>query len=333
MNNFHYMLDIDASQTCVLRWLDATRWVNSGNIDVLRDSLLDVNNIESQYPIAYFEDDGDQLGDSYIEEVLNMIDYGLIDDPSSQDPPWADWRDSLSRLSTLIAIGNITRIVPDETVEQIFAALQAQEGNQGGNQEGAPAQVEWEQAPPLPTEVDWEQRKKEQLEQQDSDGGRAYVGKVPLAKRQEYYKTMFGEDYLERKVFNAIMYEEVTIQDYIEEDDDNLVFVIQGQVPEVLFTSSRSLIASHMAVYDCDQEGKKYLAMNLVGLVGLGMMNYDAVKVAVLNSNYQIIALQGEGTTGKLESHEIRHYGETVVGGWHCQDGSEKPYYKVHVPG
>uniref|UniRef100_A0A6C0J727 Uncharacterized protein n=1 Tax=viral metagenome TaxID=1070528 RepID=A0A6C0J727_9ZZZZ len=193
---------------------------------------------------------------------------------------------------------------------------------------------EWEQPPSAPSEDDWAQMKEAQFQRQYSErgGDSSHLMNAPEAQRTVYYSDMLGVNYLTKTLYDVIIMEDVTVKDYIESDKDNIVFVIQSDGPEVLFGSNRSHIASQMAIYDCDKEGTKYLSMNQIGYHAGAVMQYDAIKLAVLKSNYQIIALRPEGKTGKLITHEIRYYGDDAVSGLHCQEGSEQDYYSVHIP-
>jgi hypothetical protein len=196
---------------------------------------------------------------------------------------------------------------------------------------------EWEH-PPLDDPSVIEARKKERLTQQDTERT-GYTKKASEAERQEYYHRMFGLDHETMMVFDLIEGVDHTVQDYITEDPDNIVFVIRDRegVPPVLFGSKRSVIAEQMAIYECVMDPalgqRKYLSMNLIGYHGVGVMNYEAVKLAVLRSNYQMIALRKAGKTGKLETHEERHFQDNIVSGMHCADGTQRDYYQVHIPG
>lgn len=59
----------------------------------------------------------------------------------------------------------------------------------------------------------------------------------------------------------------------------------------------------------------------------------DAIKSVVIRSNYRIFLLRYSGRkTGRLITHEIRYYNDSVVGGFHGQDGTETDYFEIHVP-
>ena len=145
---------------------------------------------------------------------------------------------------------------------------------------------------------------------------------------------MLGKNYNTLKVFDYVNDEEFTIKDYISLDKDNIVFYVkpesESQTP-VLFATTRGYLAEKMAIYDI-AANKKYLSMNLLGYPGIGVMSYDGVKRAVLRSNYQIFALRETGTTGKLTTHEIRYFGDNVIGGLHGQEGTQQSYYQIYIP-
>lgn len=169
------------------------------------------------------------------------------------------------------------------------------------------------------------------LQKQDEER-RSYVSHAPKTERQKHYKQILGRKYKGVTFYNAIDMEEQTVGDFIRRDKDNIIFVIKGSQP-VLFTSSRQIIKDRMAIYDCDAEGTKYISLTNIGYHGSGAANYDAIKIATLKSNYQIFALKHSGhNTGKLVSHEITYFAEDVVGGAHCQEGSQLPYYQTFIP-
>lgn len=145
---------------------------------------------------------------------------------------------------------------------------------------------------------------------------------------------MFGDGYRDMEFYDVIEMEDVNIGSYLDDDPENIVFVVKEgpDSPPVLFGSSRSQVRSKMAIYDCAVETNRYLSMNALGYHGVAVMSYEAAKVAILKSNYQIFALRRAGTTDKLISHEVRHLEGSLIGALHCQDGSESPYYQIHVP-
>lgn len=170
------------------------------------------------------------------------------------------------------------------------------------------------------------------LEAQDQER-RNYVTGETAEDRNDYYRTMFGDNYATLNFYDVIDMEDRTVRDYISGDPDNILFIIGTGNDAVIFASRRSLVSSQMALYDCDDESKKYISLTNLGYHGSAAANYDAVKMSVLRSGYQIFSLRPSGTnTGRLITHEIRHFGDTVVGGLHCQEGSGMPYYKIFIP-
>ena len=184
---------------------------------------------------------------------------------------------------------------------------------------------------PLPeSPPDLEQRKREHLEKQDKERIN-YVGSS-LIHREAYYIQILGPNYHNLTFFNAVTQEDTTIGDFIADDPDNIVFVITGAEP-VMFASNRAVIRGIMAIYDCDNDRKKYISLNNIGYHGIGVAKYDAVKAASLRSKYQIFALRATGqNTNKLITHEIRYFEDTRIGGLHCQEGSQMPYYQIYIP-
>ena len=184
----------------------------------------------------------------------------------------------------------------------------------------------------LPSEDTIEERRRETLDQQDRE--RTYVSPASEDDLQSYYQETFGSTYNDLTLQDVITLEEVKVKDYIAEDKDNIIFVIKTpSKPDVLFGSKRSVIANQMAIYDCDDDTKKYISLSNIGYHGTGATDYNAIKTTVLKSNYQIIRLRPSGdNTGKLIRHEVRHFGDSVVGNVHCQEGSQMPYYQTFVP-
>lgn len=184
---------------------------------------------------------------------------------------------------------------------------------------------------PLPEEApDLRQRIQEQLQKQDRER-ELYVANSMVEDRENYYSQIFGPDYSGWTFFDAIMQNDTTVKEYISDSPDNIIFVIVGATP-VLFSSNRSQIRNNTALYDCDDHSKKYISLTNIGYHGVGVANYNAVKTAALNSNYQLFALRPGGNTNKLVSHSILFLGDSMVSGFHCQEGTQMPYYQIYIP-
>lgn len=189
---------------------------------------------------------------------------------------------------------------------------------------------QWEELP-LPEEApDLRQRIQEQLQKQDRER-ELYVANSPAEDRENYYSQIFGPGYSSWTFFDAIMQDDTTVKEYISDSPDNIIFVIVG-APPVLFASNRSQIRNNTALYDCDDHRKKYISLTNIGYHGVGVANYSAVKTAVLNSNYQLFALRLGGNTNRLISHNILFLGDNMVSGFHCQEGTQMPYYQIYIP-
>lgn len=176
-----------------------------------------------------------------------------------------------------------------------------------------------------------EDRKQAQLKKQDGERG-FYLREVDADTREAYYVSALGAKYRDIKFFDAIMQGDTTIGAHIDEDLDNILFVIKDATGnKTPFATLRSQVQKQLAVYDCDDNGKKYI--NMTNLGAFGMASYDAIKTVVIHSNYQIFLLQNSGKkTGKLVTHEIRHFQDNIIGGFHCQEGTQTDYFQIHVP-
>lgn len=225
--------------------------------------------------------------------------------------------------------------VPEDVIEDVWGRGMSvpppQQGQYQQDQQDQQDQEEqWEQNVQEQEDV-IAQRRHDRLEQQDRER-RDYVPQVSDEARDTYYTQMFGPGYKSMTFYDAIEMEDKEISSYIAEDPDNIVFVIMDE-PKIIFSSRRSVVQAQMAFYDCDDESLRYISLANLGYHGTGVADYDAVKRAVLHSNYQMCALRPTGrNTGKLISHEIRHFDDTVVGGYHCQEGSQMPYYQTFIP-
>lgn len=178
---------------------------------------------------------------------------------------------------------------------------------------------------------DLEERKREQLAKQDGERAN-YLQEAEPEVRNAYYVSALGPKYRDIEFFDSIMQEDTTIGEYIDDDLDNILFIVKDAAGKnAPFATLRSQVQKQLAVYDCDDDGQKYI--NMTNLGAFGMAGYDAVKTVVVRSNYQIFLLQHSGKkTGRLITHEIRHFEDGVVGGFHCQEGTQTDYYEIHVP-
>ena len=156
-------------------------------------------------------------------------------------------------------------------------------------------------------------------------------------RAEDYYQREFGEHYRTRKVFDLISGEDVAIGETIDEDSDNIVI----QVDRHMFATSRRQVANLNPIYECEQIDSmrqinydiKYISLSKLGCPCEGVANYDAVQTVIADSHFQLFKFRGAGRRTKtLVSHEIARQGESMVSGFHCQQGTQKPYYQLYVP-
>lgn len=234
-----------------------------------------------------------------LNDIYEVVSHSVRSNMRGRGPPEA------------ISIQAITEAIWQEGQEQMEEEFQA-----------------FEYQPP-----DMSSAKRDQLAKQDRERG-IYVPQAEADTRHTYYTEALGPDYRDIPVHDYIKLADTTVGVYIDANPDHIVFMIKdADGKKTAFVSLRSQVREHMAVYDCDDDGKKYISLANLGYHGTGMASYDAVKTVVIHSNYQVFLLRrSEQNTGKLITHEIRDFEDDVVGGFHCQDGTQAPYYQIHVP-
>jgi hypothetical protein len=163
----------------------------------------------------------------------------------------------------------------------------------------------------------------DQKEEMDT---RRPVINFPPETLDTYYKSVLGDDYLAKEVFDTIIQTEVKIGEYLQGDPDNIIF----QVAEGMeFTSSRSQIQKVLPLYECTDSMSSfsenvYISLTDMGCPCIGVANYDALKM-LIRSNYQIFQLRNT----KRKTGTLVRYSKGYT---HCQSGSEMDYYATFIP-
>lgn len=226
-------------------------------------------------------------------------------------------------------------LISPEMENDIHLLLEDMRRNMQDDQQDEQEWEQWQQ--PQDQESRIQRLRAERLAQQDRER-EGYLLPATDETRNAYYEDLHGKlnlepDYRQRTIFDSIGQEDVIINDFITEDNDNLVFIVREATgPPAFFTSSRRLVSQQLAIEECDDANTRYISLSNIGYHGVGMSNYEAAKQVILRSNYQIFGLKRGGNTGKLITHEIRHFGDNFVSGFHCQEGTQHPYYQLYVP-
>lgn len=163
----------------------------------------------------------------------------------------------------------------------------------------------------------------------------------------DYYEreTILGHNWENTKVFDTINQEDVPIGDFIDEDYDHIVFMMQkdGDTPKPFFATRRSLILQNTPRYQCTHrnsarefdENEVYLSLAGMGCPCVAAVRYIAM-ITMLSTSYQIFVLRPPESppmrTKTLMSHEVRYFSATHIGNPHCQDGTELDIYSIYVP-
>jgi hypothetical protein len=184
-----------------------------------------------------------------------------------------------------------------------------------------------------------ESDKQNQYNKQQTERRKLY-GDVYIASdadKEEYYTMLLGKDYKDIMFFDTIMQEDIKLGDYIAEDLDNIVFIIDKIK---LFSTSRAHVNTVLAHYECGEPDSmdemlndKLLSLSPLGCPCVGMIKYDAAKHIIVDSNFQIFALKNTKKQSKtLVSHEARYIANDYTSDAHCQSGSEKGLYQLFSP-
>lgn len=167
--------------------------------------------------------------------------------------------------------------------------------------------------------------------------------------REAYYSGMLP-GWRDLTVLDIISLDEETIPDYIAQDEDNLVFVVFKQDRSVMLTfpSSRAAVNKVMPVYECETEGypnmhRVFIPLNQFGAPFGGVSDYHMTKRIVVDTNYQVFFLREmpkdtcfkndlRSESATLMSHGVKYWGIDAVSDAHCQDGTQRRIYQIHVP-
>lgn len=164
---------------------------------------------------------------------------------------------------------------------------------------------------------------------------RAEAIKAPVLNPTEYYK---GAD-IKIPVMD-LLGEEIPLEDYINEDPDNIAFIINNiHGPPIAFATSREHTNKQLGSYECTYvdsarsfTGNRYIMLSRLGCPCTGVASYHPLKY-LLDVGVQVFILrETEYKTGTLMSHTVRYMGERVVSNAHCQAGSEQMYYQLFIP-
>jgi hypothetical protein len=194
----------------------------------------------------------------------------------------------------------------------------------------------WEQQQ---KEKRWERAKKDQYNAQQTER-HELLGGVHIASdanKDSYYTMLLGKDYKDIMFFDSIMQDDVKLGNYISEDPDNIVFIIDKIK---LFSTSRAHVNTVLAHYECQEpdsmaemSNEKLLSLSPLGCPCVGMVKYTAIKHIVVDSNLQIFSLRNTKKHSKtLVSHEARYIVDDYTSEAHCQTGSEKGMYQIYSP-
>jgi hypothetical protein len=208
---------------------------------------------------------------------------------------------------------------------------------------------EWEQEPDFDDDISPDLLERiisdEHVERADINA--AYeLCEVDDATKIAYYTAMLPE-WTDITVFDVIDQNDVNIKTYIT-DPDNIVFVVAGRkgAPRRIFASTRDQVEKTLAVYECEEEysmRRVFLPLNHIGAPFLGVVDYDLTKIVVAGTNYQLFFLRPlpdetcrttelRPQSARLISHAVKHLRHSGVSDAHCQDGTERDIYQIHVP-
>jgi hypothetical protein len=156
--------------------------------------------------------------------------------------------------------------------------------------------------------------------------------------KKAYYKQILGEDYLELTIFNSLMQEDIKVKEYFSEDKDNMLVIIEG-TPRQIFAINRQHAKSMLPLYECTNpdsmaliEDRKYMNLSSLGCPCRGVADYNAFH-NLLDAMYRIVVIRlTPRKTKTMVDHDILHHDAGVVGGNHCQSGSESYYYSTYIP-
>jgi hypothetical protein len=165
-------------------------------------------------------------------------------------------------------------------------------------------------------------------------------------KQRESYYTDMLPNWEKETVMDYISGETLLLPDFIKQDSDNIVFIMfnADNTVRTTFPSERNRVEQTMPVYECAHKNsldRIFIPINLFGAPYGGVCSYDITKRIVVDTNYQIFFLRDQAKEGcftilspqsaPLMSHAVQ-MGISGVSDVHCQDGSERTIYQIHVP-
>jgi hypothetical protein len=158
---------------------------------------------------------------------------------------------------------------------------------------------------------------------------------VDEATLNAYYQNQLGDNWRQMEV-NDFINGETTIGDYIDEDNNNIIIVIDG-IPTAAIT--REQADNNLAMHECTHvnsmrefTGVRYLNLGNISTYAAAVLYYP-FKVLVNNTNYQIFFFRKTNRmTNTLASHAVRKLEGPVVSSSHCQEDTELPYYETLIP-
>lgn len=165
--------------------------------------------------------------------------------------------------------------------------------------------------------------------------------------REAYYAGMLP-GWKDLTVYDVINLEDVTLPAYIAEDKDNLVFVVfnNDRSVRLTFPSTRNAVEQTFPLYECEDDNsmdRSFIPLNQIGAPFGGVCDYHMTKRIVVDTNYQVFFLREqaedrcfmsemEPKSAPLESHGVKYWGLDATSDAHCQDGSQRTIYQIHVP-
>lgn len=150
------------------------------------------------------------------------------------------------------------------------------------------------------------------------------------------YLSQLGIKISDHKVDDVISGETMNIDKYLEEDPDNCaIMVINKRGPPIIFSTSATQVSNNLGVYECLGRwnfGDRYMLLSGLGCPCVGMVSYEPVKFLLDKGMRFFVVRETQQKSRSLMGHEQRYMGATYVGTYHCQKGSERSYYQVHIP-
>lgn len=167
--------------------------------------------------------------------------------------------------------------------------------------------------------------------------------KLPRLNKDSYNKGVYKEAGITGKemVTDIITMDEAPINEYIQEDKGNIVFIVKhkGSKGVNFFTTQKDHVLSELGSYECTtvDSASSFENTRLISLTGLGcpcaaFVNYYSIRL-LLEQGVQVIFVKGSGKQSRaVMTHGARFLGDTYVSNAHCQDGTQQEYYHTYFP-